>query len=171
MLNSEGKDINPARISSKPLVVITDDDKFDRIMQHTLPQYLYVRRTYSSLMKSTLDWRDVRPSLLWIDLPVGLNLRATKLECLQGLLLSLTQLPVTDRISCMCLLPWARPTDNSIHFPHRRWSRLLHAWKPETTWICSCKFLGADVHYRYRVFSSEVNIKQSRCGRRRLVAA
>ena len=98
LLNSEGKDINPARISSKPLVVITDDDKFDRIMQHTLPQYLYVRRTYSSLMKSTLDWRDVTPSLLWIDLPVGLQLRATKIESLSGLLFSLTQVPENEHI-------------------------------------------------------------------------
>ena len=124
-------------------------------------------RNLIDLVKSTEHWSwPVPPLMLWIDLPTGARLRAVKIEALEGVLSVFLNDAHGMRIPTVMMIPWAKQDDTTPTFPHRRWTRLLKRWRPESTLHCACKYLDKQdgvIHHKCRVFSTHINISDRVC--------
>ena len=107
-------------------------------------------------MKSGVDWLDQsKHDLLWVEIPRGGKLRASKLEALEQIFIKFAN--AEKIIPCVLALGWDYTSDaKPLQYPHERWTRILAAWRPKTKVVCTCQIHGplSRYHCRYRVFYS-----------------
>ena len=127
--------------------------------------------SYAQLMKSSDSMRSLRSHALggstpqtrpviWVDLPRGGRMRATKMGHVENLL---NQIVSTEDFRVICVIPFLK-TGLGLHIPHQRWKQLLSQWKPTTATYCSCQLNNNNgVHHRLRIFCSGIEISDQMC--------
>ena len=119
-------------------------------------------------MKSNKDFGSLSSgSIVWIDLPRGNRVRASKMEAIESIITDIVT--STSHIPIICMIPWYTGDRQSASFPHNRWSRILSAWKPKTVTVCTCQLMSESYmskcghHHRFRFVFSGCSIPDMSC--------
>lgn len=99
--------------------------------------------------------------LLWIAIPQGNNLKATKMDALANLLAEVRR--VQPKKPIVCMLPWK--FSHCLQYPHKRWSKILASFQPASTVHCLCSCVeNSKLRYRVRMFTCNIrNVPDTLC--------
>ena len=146
------------------IIVLTDNQLLVTILRSLFATVHH--RTLIELVTSNSNWLWPEPPLLlWIDLPVGARLRAVKTGALEDTLSVFINDAQGLHIPVVMMLPWTTG-DNLPTFPHRRWTRLLKRWRPQTTVHCACRYIDRQegiIHHKSRAFTTNLEITDRTC--------